>query len=163
VLRTLVDQGLVRVRKARRGDYFELNRDHVLFQDLQRLFQREEDLLPQLAAFLDQQLGSSRIPIIDAFLFGSSVWGEVTPTSDLDLALVCPPEVVQQLEDEVFGPLADSVRRQFGSRLSPLIGSPSLEALRDPHRDGHQLWDRIASEGLRVFPAEPETHADAQG
>jgi DNA-binding transcriptional ArsR family regulator len=163
VLRALVDQGLVRVRKARRGDYFELNRDHVLFQDLQRLFEREEGLLPLLAAFLGQRLGSSRLPIVDAFLFGSAVWGEVTPTSDLDLALVCAPEVVPQVEDEAFGPLADSVRRQFGGRLSPLVGSPSLEALRDLHRDGHQLWERIASEGLRVFPANPTTGADAQG
>ena len=33
-LRTLTDLGLVRVRRARRVDYYEMNRDHLLAADL---------------------------------------------------------------------------------------------------------------------------------
>jgi len=42
-LRMLTDVGLVRVRRARRADYYELNRDHLLAADLARLFEREAE------------------------------------------------------------------------------------------------------------------------
>src|SRR5437763_13989586 len=37
-LRSLVGQGLVHIRRARRVEYFELNRRHVLGEDRRRLF-----------------------------------------------------------------------------------------------------------------------------
>jgi DNA-binding transcriptional ArsR family regulator len=151
VLGTLVELGLVRLHRAGRLDFCELNRDHVFAEDLGRLFDRETGLRNELIECIRDQLDSDQIALSDAFLFGSAARGEMAMTSDIDLALICPPDAVESVEEAAFGPIADAVRSRFGARLNAIVGSPSLSSLTNPRREGHQLWERISREGIAII------------
>jgi len=150
-LLSLGDLGIVRVRRAHRINSFEMNRDHVLADDLRRLFDREGGLRDDLVTFLRDRLERAGVPVLDAYLFGSAARGEMTVASDVDVALICRPADVSAVEEAVFGSIADAVMRRYGARLSPIIGTRPIAALRDPGNDGHPLWERIASEGLSLL------------
>jgi predicted nucleotidyltransferase len=150
-LRTLADAGLVRIRRSRRADYYEMNRDHVLAADMARLFDQEDRLRDALVAFIREQLMRHELPVSEAYLFGSAARGERQPTSDIDLALIAAPDVKSEVEEAAFGPIAEAIFRRFGGRLSPIVGSPTLAALGDPAADGHALWERIGREGIPIL------------
>jgi DNA-binding transcriptional ArsR family regulator len=132
----LVDLGLVRVRRARRVDSFELNRSHVFAAELGHLFDRESGLPDELIAFLRDRLDTEGVPVSEAYLFGSAARGEMSPASDIDVAFLCSPEQASAVEEAAFGPIAEAVASRFGNRLSPIIASPSLAALRDNSGEG---------------------------
>jgi hypothetical protein len=122
----------------------------VLAGDLARLFDREAHLRDELVAFIRDQLVRHRVPVLEAYLFGSAARGERRPTSDIDIALICASDVVSQVEEVAFGPIADAIVSRFGGRLSPIVASSTLAALRDPTTDGHALWEQIAVEGIPI-------------
>lgn len=150
-LQSLVDLGLVRARRARRADSFELNRAHVFVAELGRLFDRESGLRDELIVFLRDRLVEERVPVFEAYLFGSAARGDMGPASDVEVAFLCPADQVPLVEEAVFGPIAEAVASRFGSRLSPIVASPSLAELRDPASEGHALWEGIAREGIPIF------------
>ena len=150
-LLALVDLGLVRVRRARRVDSFELNRAHVFAAELGRLFDRESGLHDELIAFLRDRLDAEGVPVFEAYLFGSAARGDMGPAGDVDVALLCSPGHAAAVEEAAFGPMAEAVGSRFGLRLSPIIASRSLAELRDPGSEGHALWDGIAREGIPLF------------
>lgn len=150
-LLSLADQGLVRAQRARQVNFFELNRQHVLAGELRRLFDREAGLRDELVAFLRDQLTSLDVPVSEAYLFGSAARGAMGPASDVDVALVCPADSVPRVEEAVFGPIAESVTRRFGSRLSPIIASRPPALLRDSASDGHGLWEQVARDGIPIL------------
>src|SRR6266542_1181965 len=89
VLNALLDQGLVSVRRSRLGDEYSLNADHVLAQDVVHLFERERSLHERLLEFLADSIRRNAPGVEEAFLYGSAAWGEMTPRSDLDVAVTC--------------------------------------------------------------------------
>lgn len=160
-LRTLVDLGLVRVRRARRADYYELNRDHALADDMARLFDREAHLRDELVGFIRDQLIGHRLPLSEAYLFGSAARGEHGPTSDIDVALICAQEDRSHVEEVAAGPIADAIVGRFGGRLSPMVASPTLAALKDPAADGHALWEQVAREGIPILKRSGQRDGEA--
>jgi DNA-binding transcriptional ArsR family regulator len=152
-LRSLAGDGLVRVRRARRVDLFELNRDHVFAAELGRLFDREAGLRDDLVTFLRDQLVVRRVPVSEAYLFGSAARGEMGGASDVDVALICSADTATVVEEAAFGPIADAVAARFGSRLSPIVASRSLAALAGA---GSPLWNRAAAEGIPILTRSAE-------
>ncbi len=150
-LRSLTDLGAVRARRSRRYDFFELNREHALVEELGGLFDREAGLRDELVAFLRGQLEAQQLPISEAYLYGSAARGDMGPRSDVDVALICPPDGVTAVEEEAFGRIAEATTRRFGVRLSPIVAAGELTVLRDPSREGHRLWDRVAGEGIPIL------------
>lgn len=150
VLASLVDQGVVLVRRAPRADAFELNRNHVLAEIVSPLFERERGIPEEFTTFLRTALERGSAVISAAFLFGSAARGEMAPVSDIDLAIISTPGKVEEAE-RVAAEVAEAVRRRFGSRLSVVIGTSSLRRLSAPGRPGHRLWARVAREGIPLM------------
>jgi predicted nucleotidyltransferase len=154
VLASLLEQGAVRLQRAPRANLFTLDRGHVLAEQVLPLFEREERSLDELVGLLREELGRHARFASAAWLFGSIVWGDMEPASDVDLAVVCPRRRIDELEEATL-PVETSVRRRFGNRLSVLPGVEPMEGLVARGRPGSRLWRRILEEGLPVLGEVP--------
>jgi predicted nucleotidyltransferase len=150
VLASLVDQGVVEVKRAPRADAFELNRDHVAAERLRPLFEWERKLDEELVNFLRDEINRIRDPVSAAVLFGSAVRGEITPSSDIDIAVFCEPETVEPVT-AAMEEVGEAVRRRFGNRLSTVVAPAPLDELLKSGRKGFRLWRQIAREGVPVI------------
>jgi predicted nucleotidyltransferase len=157
LLSSLVEQGLASVRRTPRGDEFAMNGGHVLGQQVIDLFERERELKEGLLRFLGDAIRHNAPWVQEAFLYGSAAWGEMTPRSDLDVAVTCSPATRLQVESGMQKVAAD-VQARYGNRLSALVGDPFsllLDAFgrkkksRD-RRSAPAIWDRIYKEGIRI-------------
>jgi DNA-binding transcriptional ArsR family regulator len=149
ILAAFAQQGIVSVRRAPRADYYELNRGHVVFEPIRRLFDWETALPGELVTLLGHELAEHRVPASHAVLFGSAARGNMTAESDIDLAVIVPAEAVDEAEValEVVG---DAVRDRYGAHLSVVIGTAPLEHLQQAGSPGHRLWEQIGSEGIPI-------------
>lgn len=152
VLGGLADLGLVAVQRLPRTDLYRVNRHHALIEPLGKLFELEPKLKFELLALVAKELKARRLPVKEARIFGSAARGEMAPTSDVDLALVTSRESVAAVEVAA-QEIAEAARERFGTRLNVLVGSPSLERLRNSHQAGHGVWQAIEREGIDVFAA----------
>lgn len=150
VLGSLRDQGLVVVRRAPRADAFEFNRGHTAAERLRALFEWERGIRDELVAFLREEI--LRIPdsVSAAILFGSAIREEMTPNSDIDIAVFCEPEKVEAITDGMSG-VGEAVRERFGNRLSVVVAPAPLDELLRSGRKGFRLWRQIAREGVPVI------------
>lgn len=142
-LGVLADTGLVAVGRSPAGDIYELNRDHILADKIADLYRLDSLLERELTSFLRDELLSLTNKVESVTLFGSAVWGGSLPTSDIDLAVSCEAQNVQEVE-EALERLSDTVHRRFGNRLSPLI-----HTRRQRTRTG--IWRRIETEGVPLI------------
>jgi predicted nucleotidyltransferase len=151
VLGSLVDQRLVLARRGLRSDGFELNRRHVLVEKLRPIFESERRLLQELMVFMAEAIERLAPGVAAAYLFGSVVRGEMTSSSDIDLAVtVLAPNEIAETESHLDA-IADAVRERFGNRLNITIGPSLIDQLRQPSRPGHRFWARVAREGITVI------------
>ncbi len=151
VLGSLAVQGLVLVRRTGRGDDYEINRDHVLFDELAGLLEFERSLSKDLVSFLATEIAKEAPEVKRAFLFGSVAWEEAAVDSDIDLAVLCTGESRPSVEAGLLR-IGEAVRRRFGNRLSVQVKSPGSVPLEDL-LVGQQLspmWRRILREGLPI-------------
>lgn len=150
VLASLRDQGVVEVRRAPRADAFELNRDHTAFEKLRALFEWERGIRDELVSFLRDKI--LRIPdsVSAAILFGSAIRAEMTPNSDIDIAVFCDSEKVESVTTAM-SEVGEAVRERFGNRLSVVVAPAPLDELLRSGRKGFRLWRRIAREGVPVI------------
>jgi len=149
---------VVVVRRSPSAGVFDLNRRHALTEKLTALFEWEKELRQQLADFLTTETRGYANWVSAAFLFGSAARGEMSTTSDIDVALICP----QDRADETVAAIervAEAVRGRYGNRLNLLIGTSSREQLRGPGRKGRRLWSRIAEEGVPLLGKRPTRRA----
>jgi predicted nucleotidyltransferase len=152
VLADLAEGGLVKIQRLPRTDLYRLNRHHALAELLAKLFEFEPKLKFELLALVARELKVRRLPVKEARIFGSAARGEMTPTSDVDLALVTSRENVAAVEAAA-QEIAEAVRERFGTRLNVLVGSPSLQSLSKGRQAGHGVWQAIEREGLDVVAA----------
>jgi predicted nucleotidyltransferase len=154
VLAQLADHGVAKVQRVPRADLYELNREHVTARALATLFETEAGFRQELLVFLAAELERAGLQRWEARLFGSAVRGEMTSSSDVDLALAGPADEVRGLEDAI-PELVDLARRRFGVRLNVLIGLASLAELARGRRPAARVWQEIAREGLTLPPSPP--------
>jgi predicted nucleotidyltransferase len=152
VLADLAEGGLVKIQRLPRTDLYRLNRHHALAEPLAKLFEFEPKLKFELLALVARELKVRRLPVKEARIFGSAARGEMTPTSDVDLALITSRENVTAVEAAA-QEIAEAVRERFGTRLNVLVGSPSLQSLSKGRQAGHGVWQAIEREGLDVVAA----------
>jgi predicted nucleotidyltransferase len=120
---SLADQGLVILERAPRADLFRLNRGHALAHQLSSLFEWEQNALADLLSFLKESIERETDSIEAALLFGSAAKGTMTTTSDIDVAVVCPVDRVEEVE-AVMERVGEAVRARFGNRLNIVLGNP---------------------------------------
>ncbi len=163
VLASLADLGLVVRKRSTRGDDFSLNLTHVFVPTLRGLLEEERGLRGDVVRFVSHELSRSGVPV-DAYLFGSFVWGEMSPTSDVDLALICRLADKSRVEANAAA-LGDAFRARYGNHLHILIKTtlkPLFESWAEGFRGpGTKLWMRIIEEGtqLPVRTAKTSTRA----
>ena len=151
VLVSLTGQGIVLARRGLRGDTFELNRRHLLVERLHPLFDWERQLLQEMVSFLGQRIKREAPWISAAYLFGSSIRGEMTAASDIDLAVVVSDATKVDETDSALARVADATRERFGNRLSVTIGASPISKLQRQGRPGHRLWKTIVRDGIAVL------------
>lgn len=142
-LSLLVNVGVVTAERGLAGDAYDLNRNHLLAIHVASLFEAEAAIGMELAAFLRERLHTLTDKVESATLFGSAVWGESTPRSDVDIAVSCAPGDLEEVESAL-EELAEAVQRRFGNQLSPLVDSGTRK--RRP-----AIWKRIESEGVPLI------------
>jgi len=142
-LAALAESGLVIASRSPSGDRYELNRDHLFADQLADLYRNEMRVSHELATFLRDELLASTSKIDQATLFGSAVWGDSTPASDIDLAITCERSDLGEVEKAV-DDLSRVARRRFGNQVSPLIDARK-------HRRRVGLWKRIEESGIPLI------------
>lgn len=142
-LAVLVDAGLVTAGRSPAGDAYELNSDHFFADQITDLYRAEASLKKELASFLREELLARTNKVEWATLFGSIVWGQSTPTSDIDLAVSCARADANEVE-KALNDVSDASRRQFGNHVTPLINTRK-------QRPKSGIWKRIEEEGVPLI------------
>lgn len=88
VLHELAEQGILGAAVLGRAHVYRVNKGHVLARHVVLPALRfERDILERLGSDMMQRL---RPPPVAILLYGSVARGEESPTSDLDLVVICP-------------------------------------------------------------------------
>ncbi len=156
ILASFLDQGLVHVRRVPRLDLFELSPDHVLVEKIHAWFGWERGLRDELVKFLRDQMERHVASARVAFLFGSAARGEMTTTSDIDVAVIAAEQEASQV-DRQMEQVVEAVRARFGNRLNVVLGTSPVDELRAPGRPAHRLWAQIAEQGVPIIGREDRT------
>jgi predicted nucleotidyltransferase len=96
--------------------------------------------------------GALGVPIVSAYLFGSRAEGRAHRESDLDLAVLLPPDRFAAGK-ELF-----EIRLALASALTAELHEDSLDLIILQEAPPH-LARRIVTEGRRVFCSDPEVDA----
>jgi predicted nucleotidyltransferase len=134
VLDSLVDQGLLVLRRSLSANSYTFNDEHILVSAIRELFERECQIPDQLEAELVD--GLRRIgDVKTAYLFGSAARGDMRPNSDIDVAVspLEPPDDSDELE---------ALYRRFGNRVN---------LIRLRRRNGRGLRQNILKEGKLII------------
>ncbi len=135
-----MDTGLVHATRGRVGNAYELSYDHLLAGRIANLFGAEASIEQELTSFVRDHLLALSDKVESATIFGSTIWGESTPTSDIDVAVSCAPADLEEVE-KALDDLSDAVWRRFGNHLSPLINA-------EKQKPKTGIWKRIEKEGV---------------
>lgn len=155
-LASLAEQGILTRTRAPRSTAFELSRTHTAVERLTSLFDWEACLRQELIDHLRTEI-LQRAPrsVTAAYLFGSAAAGDMTPTSDIDLAVLhvpCTTEDVTTAMEEI----GETVQQRFGNRLSIILSDTPIAELQRRRRPGSRLWEQILREGVPILDAQPE-------
>ena len=142
-LALLVNIGVVMTDRGLGRDAYALNHDHLLAAHLATLFGAEAAIGEELVSFLRESLRVVGPKVQKATLFGSAVWGESTPDSDIDVAVSCSREDLDEVESAL-RELGEVVHRRYGNRLSPLVYSRARS-----RKSG--IWKRIDRDGIPLI------------
>ena len=107
-LASLVAMGLVESRPVGRALVHTINEEHYAIRPLRELL----DPLAKLRSVVTQSVGSDVQAVV---LFGSVARGEATPESDIDLAVIAPPEWPDRAR------LEDAVHQRMGNTCDVLV------------------------------------------
>lgn len=152
VLESFRTQGLALRRRTPLADEYRINPSHVLVGPLRTLLAAEADVSTALERFLRDAIAARAPWILEAYLFGSSVTGDMQPESDIDLALICPPRRDKRLS-ELMDEVSDETAARFGNRLGVLIGTKPVSELARQGRPGYRVWQQVEDGGRRLLPA----------
>lgn len=142
-LALLVKIGAVMTDRGLGGDTYTLNHDHLLVAHLATLFDVEATVGEELASFLRERLRVVGPKVQNATLFGSTVGGESTPDSDIDIAVSCSREDLDEVESAL-REIGEAVRQRYGNRLSPLVDSGARN-----RKSG--IWKQIDRDGIPLI------------
>lgn len=150
-LAALTEQGLVTRARTARAHAFELRRTQTATQQLATLFEWEGQLRQELISFLRTEI-QRHAPgsVTGAFLFGSAAEGDMTPGSDIDVAILVAAGEARRVATAMER-IAEDVRERFGNHLGVLLEDAPVEKLQKSRRTRHRLWRRILREGAPIL------------
>jgi predicted nucleotidyltransferase len=156
VLASFAEQGIVTRTRAPRATAFELCRAHTAVERLTPLFDWEERLRQELIDLLRTQiLRRASSSVAAAYLFGSAAGGEMTPRSDIDLAILHEPcateDVTAALEE-----ISEEIQQRYGNRLSFILTDAPIAELQKRRGPGSRLWKQILREGIPILQPRSE-------
>ncbi len=130
-LRRLTKQGIVQSERVGNAFAYLLNRDHLAAEHIVGLARLQEKFLERL----ENRLESWEIPPVYAAVFGSAARGSMTVDSDLDLLLVRPNDVEEDLWETQVNELVSDVTRWTGNDTRPLqfaAGELTTQGVNEP-------------------------------
>lgn len=145
VLRDLEHQGLVRARRQVGAEGYTVNKKHVLVQPIEHLFEAEDAIPGRITDWM-RALFEEHRDVKAAYLFGSAARGEMTRSSDIDIAVLAPGARADELEERLDSIVAE-LRERTGAPVQLIVATSSPDRFRGGRK---RLWDRIASEGLLI-------------
>lgn len=158
ILADLRLQGLATAQRAGRADLYRLNREHLLYPMLHRLFSDEAASEGELVDVLRRGLAPAARYIKEAYVFGSVARDESDVTSDIDLAIVAPqPDAL--VVTKTLDALSAVVKQRFGNDLSIQVSKEPVEKRRRARDPSRNLWERVAREGVPVLPLKRASRA----
>lgn len=95
-LTRLTEQGIVTAETHQHATIYQLNRRHLAADAIAALASQREEFLSRLSKALE----NLDLTPVYAALFGSTARGQMHTTSDIDLFLVRPDHIVDQLRDQ---------------------------------------------------------------
>jgi predicted nucleotidyltransferase len=102
LLARLAQSGLVIANASTHAITYELNRDHVMYEAVLKLFQAPSQIQERLERIVERWAGNA----VTAAIFGSVARDEAAPDSDVDILIVTPDEfdtaAQEGLMDEIF-------------------------------------------------------------
>lgn len=117
-VKSLQDNGLLDRKRIGKANLYSLNKEHILYLLLNRIFEAERNVLVELKNMIEESVKS--LPQIElAILFGSIVKGMERADSDVDIFIVCKGEK-SKLEDKLTD-LTNSSQNKFGNPVSLMI------------------------------------------
>jgi len=143
VLQRLAKQSIVLAERVGQAYAYRLNRDHLAAEHIIGLARLPRTFLKRL----EDHLQSWEVPPIYAAVFGSAARGSMTVDSDIDLLLVRPDEVDDDLWETQVNALVTEVTRWVGNDTRPLEFTAAELAAHN--RDEPVLHD-VLREGLTV-------------
>lgn len=145
VLRRLVEQGIVRMAVAGPAHLYNLNREHLAAPCIVSLCQLKDQLRQRVGELVQ---GWS-VPVEAVILFGSAARGEMRPASDIDLLVVRPASVDEEVWDEQSAELTERVSAWTGNDARTVEMTPA--EVRDGLEAGDGLLRAIRDEGQVLF------------
>jgi predicted transcriptional regulator len=116
VLQRLVRQGVVHVERVGQAFAYQLNRDHLAAEHIIALARLSKTFLERL----EGRLQSWRVPPVYAAVFGSAARGSMDAASDIDLLLIRPDDVNDEVWEEQVNDLVTDVTKWIGNDARPL-------------------------------------------
>lgn len=145
VLRRLVEQGIATRAVAGPAHLYSLNRDHLAAPYIVGLCGLKNQLRQRVAELVRDWSAPAEAVI----LFGSAARGEMRPASDIDLFIVCPASVDEDVWLEQTAELAEGVSAWTGNDARTVVMTP--EEVRDGLEEGDALLRSIREEGQVLF------------
>ncbi len=146
-LAIFVELGVVESRSVGRAMVHAINEDHYTIQPLRVL-------LDPVAALREAVQGVVGTSVDAVILFGSVARGEATAGSDVDLAVLAPPDWGGRTE------LEDAVHSRLGNQCDVLVFTPE-EFSRLAATGEEPVVADILSDGVVLLGSLPQTHAGA--
>ncbi len=150
VLDSLRQTGLVTVSRSSISDGYRFEPEHFLAGVLGRMFARESEMFDDLVALLEGHISSKASWVSAAWLFGSAARGDLTPDSDIDMALICPASRAGELET-IMEDLSDETKMTFGNRVQAVVATRPIREM-TKRGSGSALWRVIEKEGIPLRP-----------
>jgi len=143
VLRRLTDQGIVRSERVGNAFSYQLNQEHLATPHIIAIAETKKTFLERL----EELLKSWQPRPVYAAVFGSSARGQMRPSSDIDLLLVRPQEIVDAHWEDQVDHLAVTVTRWLGNDTRVIEFTEGEIVAR---RRGDRLLHDVLAQGLTV-------------
>ncbi|MCG8920047.1 nucleotidyltransferase domain-containing protein [Actinokineospora sp. PR83] len=143
VLRRLVEQGIVTSERVGNAFAYRFNREHLAADHVLGLAHLFEDFLFRLSGLL----GQWKVPPVYAAVFGSVARRSMTNSSDIDLFVVRPDAVADEIWDFQVAGCVDQVAKWTGNDLRLLEFTGAELRARSA---GEPVFRDVVAHGLTV-------------
>jgi len=125
-IKSLLESGLLERQRVGKTNLYSVNREHVLYELLSKIFDGERNLKKELKKVVKEAV--KNLPEVElVILFGSIAKGTERADSDVDIFVVCRGDK-SQVEEEL-GDVATTIESRFGNPVSLMV--KHVEALEE--------------------------------